>query len=180
MLNAVTLDVVASVIASLVIVGVAFLYRNAIKFRLQAFILKNMKVGIQDVCDYKEARESFAFALEIGHSVKLMAIMGGGFLSAKDGAGRLHCSVLGHFLSTRSKPAPHVRVLLLDPRSSYVIIRAEKLFPGYHSQANQVRKIRNGILHSLDDLLDLKEEFGGLDVRIFNQKSVWRISIVNR
>ena len=133
MLNSVVKEVIISIVASLVIISVGFLYRKTIAFCFKVFVFKIMKIGVQDVCDYSSARKSFASALEKGHTVKLMAIMGVGFLSPKDNPGRLHHSILGCFLSTRLKSDPNVRVLLLDPFSNYVSTRADELFYVYRS-----------------------------------------------
>jgi hypothetical protein len=176
----IALEVLVSVIASLVIMSGGLLFRKAIAFRLQTFVLRNMKIGIRRVSGYEKMRRAFISALATGHSARLMAIMGIGFLSSKDVPGRLHNSVLGSFLSIRSKSAPNVKVLLLDPRSRYVSARAEELFSGYRSEVNQTRKIANGIIHSLDDLLDLQEEYGGIEIRIHDQKPLWRIALVDQ
>jgi len=182
MITSISVEIFSSILASITIMVIVYVYRKFLVFSIQSLLLRLSGIGIINSYHYKKFIKSFNREIKKKENIrnmKIMAIMGVGFLTSMETAGRLHKSILGEILCNPKYVDKKIKILLLNPQSNYVDDRAYEIYQDKSISKEKIQGIRKGIIHSLEDLLALKNDYATLSVRLYDAKPIWRIVFIN-
>jgi hypothetical protein len=167
MLSEVVTEITVSILATLIIAVVVYIYRRAITIRLQAWLLRQKGIGITNVYTHRtDARLTVAKRLQSAKVIWYMGIKGLDIIGHRE----IMFSDLALALQSDELKRGEVRFLLLDPDSEYNEVRA-------HEMGHEVDSKKRGIKHTLDDLVAMNQYIDNVDVktRLYDSLPVWNL-----
>lgn len=160
------IQVIIGTIASIVAALIIWIYRKKVLIGLTWLISVRKASSVCKCKDYNTYFQSLQSALQNSNKLDILVLMGIDFTNNKLIPGRGVNSLLGQLLTHNDDL--QVRVLVMNPDSSHVLERAKKI-------NRSVSHVRNGIISSLNDLMDIQKKHDAIEIRMYDVEPIWRL-----
>lgn len=167
MLNSIITEIMVSIIATLIIAAVMYIYRRAITIKVQSWLLRQKGIGITNVYLHRtNARAAISKAWQSAQVIRYIGIQGLDIITHRE----VMFSDLAKSMKFSNRKTQSAKFLILDPDSGYVKIRAQEV-------EQQPQEIERGIKHSLEDLYALNDNINtaNLEIRLYNCLPIWNL-----
>jgi len=172
--GAVIQEIIATIIASALIIAVVFIWRNQIFKIFRRYIFKTFKVGVLDTekeYDRDEVVSKIKSEGQKAVTIQAMGVRLTNLVSTREE----EISPLDEMLRSNINPTLKTRILVLDPNSKYVKSRAEEI-------GEDKKKLKEGIEKTISQLVEIKKHNQDIDIRIklYQEDPVWSLVIIDQ